>query len=52
MKKFKGQKIFPEKAYEIEGSYIFLKSVKYGNYESVKKMLEQNKHYVLEYDYV
>ena len=50
--KFKNHKIFPDKPYEIEGSYIFLKSVKYGNLESVKAMVEKNKLYVLEYDYV
>ena len=42
----------PKKPFERDGSYIFFKAVKYGNYQIVNKMLEFCKYYVLDFDSV
>ena len=44
---FKG---FPDKPFSIEGSFVFLRNVKYNNIEGVKKSIEIQRELIYEYN--
>jgi hypothetical protein len=47
-----GRKIFPKNPVEREGSFLFLKLAKKGDYDGVREGLSANRFYVYEFDYV
>lgn len=44
--------IFPNKPFEEEGSFYFLKCVKYNNLDQIKEMIAANKKFVYQYNHL